>query len=57
MVNPTTLITIFGRLNYFNSSRGGLKLVQYIKVTKMCLKVGKLMLEMRVPEEAGTVDL
>jgi len=40
-----TLTTIFGRLNHFNSSRGGLELIQYIKMTKMYLKVGKLRLE------------
>jgi len=40
-----TLITIFGRPNHFNSSRGGLELVQYIEMTKMCLEVGKLWLK------------
>ena len=39
------LITIFGWLNHFNSSRGGLELIQYIKITKVYLKVGKLRLK------------
>ena len=39
-----TLITISGTLrsllNHFNSSRGGLELVLYIKIAKMCLESG-----------------
>ena len=39
-----TLITIFGTLrslpNHFNSSRGGLELVPYVKIAKMCPESG-----------------